>query len=140
MSFNEPNSAHGTPVDSDRKTIFDLNFKKLEGLDKQMIVLGGDNLPGNELTCIEEADAELFLANDAKLQNYASGIENNPEERVLVDPLLMELVLVKDNSISRWVRAAFVAKHGNKLLLHAIDYGITFLADNENIRVFNLTI
>lgn len=110
MSFNEPNSAHGTPVDSDRKTIFDLNFKKLEGLDKQIIVLGGDNLPGNELTCIEEADAELFLANDAKLKQ----IENNPEERVLVDPLLMELVLVKDNSISRWIRAAFVAKHGNK--------------------------
>lgn len=137
MNFNEPNVEH-RPTVVGKKLIFDLDFKKSEGRDKRLIVLGCDNLPGNELACIEEQDAPLFLANDMKLQIYATAIENNLAESLSLDPLDFELVIVKAESISRWLRAAIVAKHFNKFLVHAIDYGISYLADKKDIRVFIL--
>lgn len=122
---------------SELHCLHDLLYKKAEGPNYRLIVVGFKKLPGNAIAVIDEDDFEHFLAKDSQVQSYGCTIEDDEPYQ----PLIGELILAKMADTGRWYRCSFIEEvkfEDNEqqfFRVYATDWGFSQLVHSKDVRV-----
>lgn len=110
-------------------------YKKAEGPNYRLIVVGFEKLPDNVIAVIDEDDFEYFLSKDSQVQTYGRTLEDDEPYQ----PLMGELVLAKMDDTGHWYRCSLieeVSDQGQQFLrVYATDWGFSQLVHPKDVRV-----
>lgn len=113
--------------------IHSLKHYRLEGQNVMLTVLGCKTLPENSIVVTLGYSCNMYLFNGYDMAVQDVGCWFQGAQPYLPEP--KELCLVKDNS-NKWYRAVFVKhRQNNKCFVYAIDYGVFFTAQLDDVRV-----
>lgn len=116
-----------------RNCFHDILYKRTEGQNCRLILIGFKKLPENVIAVIGESDYSNFLSNDMKVQHHGKSLENGPPYQALKN----ELFLAKVDE--KWFRCSYyeevIYQRQTFARVYAIDYGFSQIVRMADIRV-----
>lgn len=113
--------------------IHDLNYRRIGGPSRTLIVVGYEDLPENVMVAIENDDFGKFLANDAIVQDYSKKVEGGQHPQQLMK---LEFVLAKNDATNRYYRCGYIEEVDDEnVKVYSIDWEFSFTTQKKNIRV-----
>lgn len=117
------------PFTSFRYCEHDFAYRKLNGTDIDLLVLGVDELRNGHFIGIAKGDLTEFSKIEKKIQEDGAKLENG----MIYVPIPTELVMVKFGG--DWHRCKFIEQRGNSGVVYCLDYGIMHTIPMASIRV-----
>lgn len=114
--------------------IEDLERKTCNGTDVRLMIIGGDKIHENYVTCLLDADIGQFMKVDEKIQSYGSSVKNAPAYKPKIKELCMVKIIEADGEI--WYRCQYQQELvKDKVQVYSFDYGKIHKVHENNIRV-----